>query len=109
MNHAITPKEIIAGFALASGTLCLGFYLGVKVGGDVGGTLLMRGFSLLAVGIVLKYTFALGRLRGFPARRADASIDGVNLVRNLVASAIVFFCVVFLSGPFIAAVIRPAR
>lgn len=109
MNHVITPKEIIAGFALAAGTLCLGFYLGVKVGPDNVGTLFMRGFGLLAVAIIVKYTFAWGRLRGFPARRADASIHGGNLARNLVASAIVCLGVVFISGPFIAALARMAR
>jgi hypothetical protein len=109
MDRTINGKEIAAGFAVAAATLCLGFYLSVLVRREDVSTLFLRGFGLLAIGIVLKYTFALGRLRGFPVRREDSSIDVSNLLRNLVAAAIVLFCVVFLSGPFIAASIRFAR
>ena len=63
----ITRKEMVAGLALAAVTLCAGFYFSMLAGGE-GGTVLLRTFGLIACAIVLKYTFALGRARGFPAR-----------------------------------------
>ena len=52
MNAIVTRKEILAGFAVAGITLCLGFYFCMTAGGEAG-TALMRIFSLLAVLIVL--------------------------------------------------------
>ena len=57
MHHSITRNDIAAGYLVAGLTLCLGVYFGLKVEGDIG-TTLVRGFYLLAVCVVLKFTFA---------------------------------------------------
>ncbi len=108
MNAVTTRKEIAAGFALAALTLCAGFWFSVRAG-ELGATALMRIFGLIAILIVVKYTFALGRLRGFPARRGDGRLHFENCLRNLFAAAIVFFCVMWLSGPFVAAIVTAGR
>jgi hypothetical protein len=103
--NAINPrKEIAAGFFLAAITLCLGFYFGVRAG-EIG-PFVIQVFGLVSCLIVMKYTFAIGRLRGFSIRKEDGRIDPTNLARNLVASLIAVYCIVFLSAPFIAAIIH---
>lgn len=109
MNRTINPKEIIGGYAIAAATLCLGYYLSVKIAQEAVATLLFRGLGVLAVALILKYTFAWGRLRGFAVKRKDGGIDGLNLCRTLVAAAIVLVCVVLLSGPVILALVKSAR
>ena len=114
MNRDITPKEIAAGFACAAATLFAGFYFSMRFGSEeIGrqdiGTMFWRGFGLIAGAIILKYTFALGRLRGFAVERADGTIDLDNFIRTLVASALVFFCAVALCMPLIAVIRAAAR
>jgi hypothetical protein len=108
MNRIITLKEITAGYALAGIALCLGFYFSIKVGGEDGGAFLKM-FYLLAVLIVLNFTFAWGRLRGFPARRKDGSIAVDHVVRNLVMSVIVWIGVMFFFAPIMMFVLRITR
>lgn len=112
-SPTVAPFELFAALALAVGTICLGVYLSFAVGtvapvADVG-TFLMRLCTLVAVLIVMKYTFAVGRARGFPIRRADGRLHGENLLRNLVASVLAFFCVGLLSTPFLGAVFAAMR
>ena len=108
MNRTITPKEIAAGYAVAGICLCLGVYFSIKVG-DVDRGALLKIFSLLAALIVLNFTFAWGRLRGFAARREDGSIAFGNVLRNLVMSVIVWFAVVFVFAPLFLFAFRLAR
>ncbi len=108
MNATITPKEIVAGFAVAGVTLCLGIYFSMKAGGDTG-TLLIRVFYVLAALIVLKFTFAWGCMRGFPTRRQDGSIAVSHLMRNLVMSAIVWCALLFLFAPVVMLTFKLTR
>ncbi|HVZ64332.1 MAG TPA: hypothetical protein VG936_07160 [Lacunisphaera sp.] len=96
-----SPKEIVAGYAIAAIALAAGPVLGLAAG-DPAFTIFVRGFGLLALGIVLKYTFALGRLRGFAAHRADGALDLTNSLRCLVASMIVMFALAWLAAALVA-------
>jgi hypothetical protein len=98
INSTVTHKEIAAGYLLAGVILCLGFYFGAKIEGDAG-SMFLRGFYLFAALIVLKYTFAWGRNRGFPVRRDDGSIAISHIVRSLVMAAIVWLLLSFLFAP----------
>jgi hypothetical protein len=109
VNPSITRKELAAGFALSGACLCAGAYFSVRIPQELASTTVMRLFTLIACAIILKYTFAVGRSRGFPVRREDASIDFSNLLRNLVASAIVFLCLILVSGPIVMALVSSAR
>lgn len=100
MTTTNTPKEIAGGFALAGITLCLGVYFSVKAG-DEGGTSLMRLFYFVAVFIVLKFTFAWGHRRGFPAKREDGSIAISHVLRNLVMAAIVWSVLLLVFAPLV--------
>ncbi len=108
MTTTSTPKEIATGFALAGFTLCLGTFLATKAG-DMGGTALMRISYALAVLIVLKFTFAWGRYRGFPARARDGSIAISNVVRNLVMAAIVWAMLLLFVAPLVLLSFNLAR
>jgi hypothetical protein len=108
MNPSTTHKEIAAGYLLAGVTLCLGFYFGIKAEGEIG-TMFVRGFYLLAVLIVLKFTFAWGRSRGFAARREDGSIAISHVLRNLVMAAIVFAVLSFLFAPLMMITFKLTR
>ena len=103
-----TSKQIVAGFGLAVVTLCLGVYFSIRAG-EVGGTAVFRLFCAVAVLIVLRVTFAWGRLRGFPATREDGSWALANIVRNLVMSAIVGVVLLAVSSHFIITVFKFAR
>ena len=100
MTTTNIPKEIACGFALAGITLCLGVYFSVKAG-DEGGTSLMRLFYFVAIFIVLKFTFAWGRRRGFPAKRDDGSIAISHVLRNLVMAAIVWSVLLLVFAPLV--------
>lgn len=108
VNRNITPKEIAAGYGFAGIVLCLGIYFSLKAG-DEGGGALLRIFDLLAALIVLNFTFAWGRLRGFPARRKDGSIAAGHILRNLVMSVIMGMGVLVFFTPIIMFVFRLAR
>ena len=108
MIRIITLKEITAGYALAGISLCLGFYFSIKVGDEHGGAFL-KIFYLLAALIVLNFTFAWGRLRGFAATRNDGSLALGHVVRNLVMSAIVWMGVLFIFAPLMMLVFRLTR
>ena len=99
MNPSVTAREISAGYLLATITLCLGFYFGLKAEGEAG-TMFIRGFYLLAGLIVLKFTFAWGRIRGFAVRGEDGSIVVSHVLRSLVMAAIVSVALLFLTVPF---------
>jgi hypothetical protein len=109
MNQSVTYKEIAGGYILAVATLCLGVFLGTKVQGTEAGSFIPRGFTLLAVFIVLKYTFAWGQLRGFAAKRADGRIDLDHVVRNLAMSALVWVMLTILFGPLFSISFQLAR
>jgi hypothetical protein len=110
---AVASSELLAALALAVGTLCLGVFLSFQFGteapGANTGTFLMRLCVVIAVLTVAKYTFAIGRQRGFPVRREDGSLHGENLLRNLVATFLAFFCVGLLATPFLGVVFNLAR
>lgn len=108
MTTTITPKGIASGFALAGLTLSVGVYCGVKAGDD-GGTALLRLFYIVAVLIVLKYTFAWGRRRGFPVRREDGSIAISHVFRNLVMAAIVWAMLLLVFAPLVMLAFKLAR
>jgi len=108
MSRSITHKEITAGYTLAGVTLCLGIYFSLKVGDEYGGAFL-KIFNLLAALIILNFTFAWGRLRGFAARREDGCIALGHVVRNLVMSVIVWMGVVFGFAPLAMSVFRLNR
>lgn len=108
MNRIVTLKEIAAGYALAGLCLCLGFYFSIKVGDEHGGSFL-KIFYLLAALIVLNFTFAWGRRRGFAARRDDGSIAVGHVVQNLVMSVIVWMGVSFIFAPPALFAFRLAR
>ncbi len=108
MTTTNTPKEIAGGFALAGITLCLGVFFSAKAG-DEGGTALMRIFNIVAVLTVLKFTFAWGRRRGFPARKEDGSIAISHVLRNLVMSAIVWGVLVLVFSPLVMVAFKLAR
>lgn len=103
----VARKEIAAGFALAGFTLCAGFYFSMLAG--QGGTALFRIFGVIAYAIVLKYTVALGQRRGFPLKGEGGQLHTVNLARNLVASAMVFVGVIWLSGLLIIPMAKALR
>jgi len=109
MSPTITRKELAAGFALAGVCLCAGAYFSVRIPQAFASTTVLRLFILTACAIILKYTFAVGRARGFPVRRGDASLDFTNLLRNLAASVIAFGCLIFVSAPVILALVNSAR
>lgn len=100
MTTTNTPKEIAVGFALAGLTLCLGTFLAIKAG-DVGGTALLRIFYIVAVLIVLKFTFAWGQYRGFPARREDGSIVISHVLWSFVMALIVWAVLLLLFAPLV--------
>jgi hypothetical protein len=104
----VTPTEIASGFACAVATLCLGLYLSVKAGGEAG-TLLIRIFYILAVLIVLRFTFAWGQIRGFPLRGHDGGIALSHVLRNLVMAAIVWVVLLFISAPLMSLAFDFAR
>lgn len=108
MTSTPTPKEIIGSFALAGMTLCLGVFFSTKVGGD-GGTAIMRLFQIVTVLIVLKATFAWGRLRGFPARTEAGTIAVPHVVRNLVMAAIMCTVLLLAFGPLEMLAFKLAR
>lgn len=117
MNQTIRGKEILGGYALATATLCVGFYL-VTEHGDLGlspapfentGAIVIRSFMLLAAAIVLKFTLDWGRLRGFAVGRADGTINLTNLARNLVVAVIVFGGIFFVSAPIAGVLTNVAR
>ncbi len=108
MTTTNTPKEIAGGFALAGVTLCLGVYSSVKAGGD-GGAALMQLFYIVAILIVLKFTFAWGRRRGFPAKNEDGSIAISHVLRNVVMAAIVWGVLLFVFAPLIMFAFQLAR
>jgi hypothetical protein len=108
MNRTITPKEITAGYALAGICLCLGLYFSIKVGDEHGGAFLKL-FYLVAALIVLNFTFAWGRLRGFAARREDGSFIVGHVLRNLVMSVIVWIGVSLAIAPITMFVFRLTR
>jgi hypothetical protein len=108
MNPCLSHKEIAAGYLVAGVTLCLGIYFGMNIEGNIG-TMLVRGFYLLAVLIVLKFTFAWGRIRGFAARREDGSIAVSHVLRNLVMAGIVSAVLLFLLAPFMMLVFKLTR
>jgi hypothetical protein len=109
MTATNTSKEIAAGFALAGLTMCLGVYFSVKAGDGAGGRSLIQLFNAVAVLIVLKVTFAWGRLRGFPARQDDGHIAFSNVLRNLVMAAIMFGVILFAFAPLVLVAFRLAR
>lgn len=96
-----SPKVIVGGYAIAVVALVAGPVLGMAAG-DPAFTIIVRAFALVALGIVLKYTFALGRLRGFSARRADGALDFTNILRCLVAAGIVMFALAWLAAALVA-------
>jgi hypothetical protein len=98
MTTTNPSEEIAGGFVLAGFTLCLGVYFGVKAG-EEGGAALMRLFYGVAALIVLKYTFAWGCHRGFPAKREDGSIVVSHVLRNLTMAALVWGLLLFVFGP----------
>jgi hypothetical protein len=108
MSQSITFKEIAAGYAVAGITLCLGLYLGMKVRGDAG-CLFITGSYLLAVFIILNFTFAWGRLRGFAAKKDDGGIAVSHIIRNLVMAALVWVMFSFFIWPFAMLVVMLAR
>ena len=108
MNAIITRKEIAAGFAVAGATLCFGIYFSTKAGGE-GGTAIIRIFYFLAVFIVLKFTFAWGRIRGFPAKREDGRVAISHVMRNLVMSVIVWCALILLFAPIMMFTFKLAR
>ena len=108
MNNVITRKEIAASIVLAAATLCIGVYC-LASAGDPGGTAFLRFFSIVSFLIVLRCTFALGRLRGFAVRSETGEIHFGNLVRNLVAAIVIFFCVVWLAAPLLPALVKAAQ
>ena len=108
MNRITTLKEIAAGYALAGITLCLGIYLGIKMGDEPGSTF-TKVFYWLAVLIVMNFTFACGRIRGFSAKREDGSIAFGHVIRNLVMSAIVWVGVSLTFAPLAMIAFRLAR
>jgi hypothetical protein len=104
MKSETSRKEIAAGLLLAAITLCAGTYFAVAAG-EVAFTNLVRLFTVVAFGIVLKYTFAMGRRRGFAVRKEDGSFDVSNLLRNLVASVLVMLGVAWVSSPVIMQIV----
>ena len=108
MNNVITRKEIAGSILLAAATLCIGVYFLAGVGDPVGTTFL-RFCCVVAFLIVLRCTFALGRLRGFAVRSETGKIHFENLIRNLVAAILIFFCVVWLAAPLLPALVKAAR
>jgi hypothetical protein len=108
MNRTITFKEITAGYALAGICFCLGLYFSLKVGDEHGGAFLKL-FYLVGALIVLKFTFAWGRMRGFAARREDGSFIVSHVLRNLVMSAIVWMGVSLAIAPFAMFIFQQAR
>jgi hypothetical protein len=100
MSQVASEKEILGGYAVAGATMLAGVYLGLRMDGGHAGVLVTRIFTIIAALVVLKYTFEWGRRRGFPVGRADGSIAAGNLLRNLVAAAVVFFGLILLSAPF---------
>lgn len=107
MNRTLQGKEIVAGYAFAAATLCFGFCVATAYAGpgaspaliDNASTLVLRVFMAIAAAIVLNFTFAWGRLRGFGVGRADGTINVTNLARNVVVAIIVFFGIFAMSAP----------
>jgi hypothetical protein len=114
VNPNITLKEIIGGYALAGLTLCLGFFFSFSLGPyqlqsiDVG-SLFLKLFYFLALGIVLNFTCALGGLRGFPLRREDGGIVFSHLLRILVMTAIVWVVICFAFGPVLLFIFQHSK
>jgi hypothetical protein len=109
MNRILTFREIGVGYAIAGITLCLGLYFGIKIGnGDPSG-LILKSSYLLAVLIVLKFTFAWGRLRGFSPRNEDGSISVSHMLRNLVMAVLVWVMLSALFAPFLLLAVKLAR
>jgi hypothetical protein len=101
-------REIAGGFVLAGFALCLGVYFGVKAGAE-GGAALMRLFYGVAALIVLKFTFAWGRHRGFPVKREDGRIVISHVFRNLTMAVIVWGLLLFVFGPIVTIALHFAR
>jgi len=108
MTTTNTPREIAAGFALAGLTLCLGMYFSMEAG-EYGGDTIFRLFEAVAVLIVLRVTGAWGRRRGFPARKEDGHIVILNVLRNLVMSAIMCGVLLLVFAPLFMIAFRFAR
>ncbi len=108
MSKFITRKEVAGTIMLAATTLCIGVYFLVCTG-DPGGTAFLRVCCVVAFLIVLRCSFALGQMRGFSVRSETGEIHFENLIRNLLAAIVIFFCVVWLAAPFLPVLVRAAR
>ena len=108
MTPMVSAKTIAGGYFVAGVTLCLGYYFGGQVEGSAG-ILLVRIFCVLAGLIVLKVTFAWGRVRGFAARGEDNHIVVSHVLRILVMAAIVSAVLVLVTAPIMLAGFKLGR
>lgn len=101
MNANFTRGEIATGYAAAIVTLCLGVSTSVMIGGE-GGTQVIRASYILAGLIVVRVTFAWGRIRGFPLQSDGGGIAISHVIRNLTMAAIACVVLLFIAAPFMS-------
>lgn len=89
--------------------LCLGIYIGVKMGRAGGGGLYLKVVYFLALPVALRCMFEWGRFRGFPARKEDGSIIAANVVRILIRSVVVWVWVCLTCTVIVMFVLQLAR
>ena len=76
------PASIAGGYFVAAAFFFLGFYFQDR-------TMLCTGFYLFAGLVILKVTFAWGRVRGFAGKGDDGRIVFSHVLRALVMAALV--------------------
>jgi hypothetical protein len=108
MSSSVSRKDIAGGYFVAAAILCLGYYFGMQVEGSAG-TMLVRGFYVLAGLVVLKVTFAWGRIRGFAAKGDDDRIVFSHVLRILVMAAIVSAALLLLTAPMMMLAFKLTR
>ena len=80
----------------------------MQVEGSAGTTLVRICYLLFGL-VVLKVTFAWGRMRGFPAKDDDDRIVISHLLRILVMAVIVCGALFFVTAPFMLLAFRLTR
>ena len=108
MEATLSPRKIAVNFVLAGAIACLGFHLSMRLPGEAG-TTLIRVAYLAAALVVLRFTFGWGRVRGFPAYRADGGLALDHILRNLVMAAILCGLLLLVCAPFMLLLSALAR
>ena len=98
-------KRILIGYGAAYALVLLSFVFTIVVNEGAGESIRWVPY-FAAAAIVLRFTFAWGKLRGFPARSEDGHFLLSHILRNLTMSVIVWIALIALSAPVLPWLMR---